>query len=51
MAETEVQEVVKTTIQISVDTRTILMALGKKGDSYDDIISKIADFYIKNKKE
>jgi len=32
-----------TTIQISVETRDRLMALGKKGDTYEEIIRELLD--------
>lgn len=33
----------KTTVQISIETRNRLMELGKKGDSYDDIIRRLLE--------
>jgi hypothetical protein len=32
-----------TTVQISVETRDRLMALGKKGETYEEIIRKLLD--------
>jgi len=32
-----------TTVQISIETRDRLMALGKKGDTYEEIIRKLVD--------
>lgn len=39
-----------TTIRISVKTKNRLDLLGKKGDSYEDIIKRLIEFYEKNKK-
>jgi len=39
-----------TTIQLEKKTRDRLMDLGKKGDTYDDVINKLADFWQKRKK-
>jgi len=39
-----------TTIRISVKTKNRLDPLGKKGDSYEDIIKKLIDSYEKKKK-
>jgi len=38
-----------TTIKIKRDTRNALAELGKKDDTFDDIIRELLDFYIKNK--
>jgi len=34
-----------TTIQISVETRDRLVALGKKGETYEEIICELLNFY------
>ncbi|MFH1256410.1 MAG: hypothetical protein V1494_03890 [Candidatus Diapherotrites archaeon] len=39
-----------TTIQLSPATRDKLKELGKKGESYDQIINKLVDFWSKKKK-
>jgi len=39
-----------TTIQLEKKTRNRLMDLGKKGESYDQIINKLVDFWLKRKK-
>ena len=38
----------KTTIQVSRDTKALLDELGKKNDTYDDVIRKVLDYYIEN---
>ena len=38
----------KTNIQVSRDTRDALASLGGKGDTYDDIIIKLLNFYFEN---
>jgi predicted CopG family antitoxin len=38
-----------TTIKIKKETRKALAELGKKNDTYDDIIRGLIDFYKKNK--
>lgn len=35
----------KTNIQVSRETREYLLKLGKKGDTYDDIIRRLLAFY------
>lgn len=35
----------KTNIQVSRETRNELAMLGKKGDTYDDIIRKLIKYY------
>ena len=35
----------RTTIQLSQQTKDALVALGKKGDSYEDIIKMLIDSY------
>jgi len=37
-----------TTIGIKKDTRTRLKSFGKKGELYDDIITRLMDFYEEN---
>ncbi len=39
-----------TTIQLEKKTRDRLMDLGKKGESYDQIINRLVDFWLKKKK-
>jgi hypothetical protein len=39
-----------TTIQLEKKTRDRLMDLGKKGESYDQIINKLVDFWLKRKR-
>lgn len=41
----------KTNIQVSRETRDKLANLGNKGDSYDDIIVRLLNFYFENKGE
>lgn len=38
----------RTNIQVKRSTRDALAALGSKGDSYDDIINRLLDFYRSN---
>ena len=40
-----------TTILISKELRNSLKDLGKKGETYDDIIGKLVKFYKEKKKE
>ena len=40
----------KTTIQITRKTRNELRELGKKGETYDEIIQKLILFYIEQNK-
>ena len=40
-----------TTIKVLKSTRERLADLGKKSDTYDEIINKLIDSYIKNNKE
>jgi hypothetical protein len=35
----------KTTIQLEEETRDRLKGFGKKGESYDDIVLRLMDFY------
>ena len=35
----------KTNIQVSRATRDVLAKLGSKGDTYDDIIKRLIEFY------
>lgn len=39
-----------TTIQLEMKTRDRLMDLGKKGESYDQIINKLIDSWAKRKR-
>lgn len=39
-----------TTIQLEKKSRDRLMDLGKKGESYDQIINKLVDFWLKRKR-
>jgi len=39
-----------TTVQLEKNTRDRLMSLGKKGESYDQIINKLVDFWSKKKR-
>jgi hypothetical protein len=39
------------TIGISRDTRDLLKALGKKGDTYDELIRRLVNMKIKNTKD
>lgn len=39
-----------TTIQLEIPTRERLMDIGKKGETYDDIINKLIDLWLKKKK-
>jgi hypothetical protein len=38
------------TRQISIETKDILMDIGKKGDIFDDIISTFLDMYDRKRK-
>ena len=38
----------KTNIQVSISTRDALMKLGSKGDSYDDIVRRLLEFYMEH---
>ena len=37
-----------TTIKVSKGTRDKLMDLGKKGETYDELILKLVSFWVKN---
>jgi len=39
-----------TTIQLEMKTRDRLMSIGKKGETYDDIINKLIDLQLKKRK-
>lgn len=39
-----------TTIQLEMKTRDRLMDLGKKSETYDDILNKLIDFWLKKNK-
>ncbi|MFH1256418.1 MAG: hypothetical protein V1494_03930 [Candidatus Diapherotrites archaeon] len=39
-----------TTIQLEMKTRDRLMRIGKKGETYDEIINKLIDQHVKRKK-
>ena len=39
-----------TTIQLKMKTRDRLMDLGKKSETYDDILNRLIDFWLKKKK-
>jgi len=39
-----------TTIQLEGKTKDRLMGLGKKGETYDDIINKLIDQHLKKKR-
>lgn len=39
-----------TTIQLEMKTRDRLMDLGKKSETYDDILNKLIDFWLKKKR-
>ena len=41
----------KTTIQLEEQTRDRLKGFGKKGESYDDIVIRLMNFYEKNSRE
>lgn len=36
-----------TTIQLTKETREKLLEVGKKKETYDDLINRLVDFYIK----
>jgi len=42
---------VKTQIQVEKETRKLLLDLGRKGESYDDIIRRFLPLKTKQKKE
>ena len=39
-----------TSIQLEKPTKARLMSLGKKGETYDDIVNKLIDLWLKRKK-
>ena len=39
-----------TTIQLEMKTRDRLMSIGRKGETYDEIINKLVDLWQKKKK-
>ena len=39
----------KTTIQVLTTTRDLLKSIGKKDETYDDLITRIVYFYLENK--
>jgi hypothetical protein len=39
------QDSKKTSIGLEKDTRSRLQGLGKKGETYDDVINRLIDFY------
>ncbi len=39
-----------TTIQLEMKTRDRLMSIGKKGETYDEIINKLIDQHLKRKR-
>jgi len=39
-----------TSIQLEKPTKARLMSLGKKGETYDDIVNKLIDFWLKKKR-
>lgn len=41
----------QTSIRLTSDTKDRLSALGSKGDSYDDIINGLIDYYIQAEKK
>lgn len=38
-----------TTIQLKKETRERLIEIGKKKETYDDIINRLIDFYLANR--
>lgn len=40
-----------TTIQVQKKTRNRLLELGRKKETYDDLVNRLVDFYIKKKHE
>ncbi len=42
--------VLTSTISITRNTRDLLKTLGKKGDTYDDLIRQLVDMKVKNNK-
>ena len=43
------EEVKKTTIQVLTTTRDLLKSVGRKDETYDDLIIRIVDFYVQHK--
>jgi len=37
-----------TTVKVRHETKKVLAELGKKGDTYDDVIVRLIEFYKKN---
>lgn len=48
MKPDEDPHVKKTTISLSVETRDALRELGKMGDTYEDVIRRLIEFYRQN---
>jgi len=38
----------KTTVKVRLETKKLLAELGKKDDTYDDVIVRLIEFYRKN---
>jgi len=43
------EEVKKTTIQVLVSTRDLLKSVGRKDETYDDLITRLVNFYLRHK--
>jgi len=39
------------TVKISEETHKLLLSLGRKGETFDQIIKRVVEFYIKAEKE
>jgi len=37
-----------TTIRVSKETQSMLKDIGKKGETYDDVIRRLIEFYVKH---
>jgi len=42
-------DVKKVSIQVLTTTRDLLKSVGRKGETYDDLLRRLVNFYIKHK--
>ncbi len=42
-------EIKKTTIQVLTTTRDLLKSVGRKDETYDDLITRLVNFYLRHK--
>lgn len=43
------EEIKKTTIQIFTTTRDLLKSVGRKDETYDDLITRLVNFYLRHR--